>query len=218
LQKESGKMLTHRQVWGAIDGLAEKHGLSPSALAKRAGLDPTAFNPSKRKGPDGRERWPTTESISKVIAAVDGTIEEFMALLTGRKGMEKLLTTIPLIGFAKAGKGGYFDDAGFPVGTGWDEITVPGVKDLNAYALEISGDSMQPVYRQGDIIIVSPNATIRRGDRVVVRTKRGEVMAKILQRQTGKSVELASFNPEHETKVIATEDVVWIARIIWASQ
>jgi SOS-response transcriptional repressor LexA len=55
--------------------------------------------------------------------------------------------------------------------------------------LEITGDSMQPVYRQGDIIIVSPNANIRRADWVVVRTKRGEVMAKILQRQTPKTLE-----------------------------
>jgi phage repressor protein C with HTH and peptisase S24 domain len=211
-------MFTHKQLWSAIDALADKHGLSASGLAKKAGLDPTAFNPSKRHGPDGRERWPTTESVAKVLAAVGTSIDEFVILLAGRKGMEKMRTTIPLIGFAKAGKGGFFDDAGFPVGGSWDEITVPGVKDLNAYALEISGDSMQPVYRQGDIIIVSPNASVRRGDRVVVRTKRGEVMAKILQRQTSKAIELASFNPDHETKSIATEDVTWIARIIWASQ
>jgi phage repressor protein C with HTH and peptisase S24 domain len=211
-------MFTHKQLWNAIDALAEKHALSASGLAKRAGLDPTAFNPSKRIGPDGRERWPTTESVAKVLAAVGSNLDEFVILVQGRKGMEKMRTTIPQIGFAKAGKGGYFDDAGFPAGGSWDEITVPGVKDLNAYALEISGDSMQPVYRQGDIIIVSPNATVRRGDRVVVRTKRGEVMAKILQRQTSKAIELASFNPEHETKLVPTEDVMWIARIIWASQ
>ncbi len=211
-------MFTHKQLWTAIDALADKHGLSASGLAKKAGLDPTAFNPSKRHGPDGRERWPTTESVSKVLGAVGSNLDEFVILLAGRKGMEKMRTTIPLIGFAKAGKGGYFDDAGFPAGGSWDEITVPGVKDLNAYALEISGDSMQPVYRQGDIIIVSPNATVRRGDRVVVRTKRGEVMAKILQRQSSKAIELASFNPDHETKTIPTEDVLWIGRIIWASQ
>jgi phage repressor protein C with HTH and peptisase S24 domain len=211
-------MFTHKQLWNAIDGLADKHGLSASGLAKKAGLDPTAFNPSKRVGPDGRERWPTTESLSKVLASVGSSMDEFVIFLTGRKGMEKMRTTIPLIGFAKAGKGGYFDDAGFPAGGSWDEITVPGVKDLNAYALEISGDSMQPVYRQGDIIIVSPNATVRRGDRVVVKTKRGEVMAKILQRQTSKGIELTSFNPEHEPKQLATDEVMWIARIIWASQ
>ena len=43
-------------------------------------------------------------------------------------------------------------------------------------------------------------------------------MAKVLQRQTGKTIELASFNPEHELKIFPAEEVQWIARIIWASQ
>jgi len=211
-------MFTHKQIWGALDALAEKHGLSASGLAKKAGLDPTSFNPSKRLGPEGRERWPTTESIAKVLNAVGGNLDEFTAMVLGRKGAEKLNVTVPVIGMAKAGKGGFFDDAGFPVGGAFDEIAAPGVKDTNAYALEITGDSMLPVFRQGDIIIVSPNATVRKGDRVVVKTKRGEVMAKVLQRQTGKTIELASFNPDHELKVFPAEDVQWIARIVWASQ
>lgn len=211
-------MFTHKQIWGALDALAEKHGLSASGLAKKAGLDPTSFNPSKRLGPEGRERWPTTESIAKVLNAVGGNLDEFTAMVLGRKGAEKLNITVPVIGMAKAGKGGFFDDAGFPVGGAFDEIAAPGVKDTNAYALEITGDSMLPVFRQGDIIIVSPNATVRKGDRVVVKTKRGEVMAKVLQRQTGKTIELASFNPDHELKVFPAEDVQWIARIVWASQ
>ena len=57
-------MLTHDQIWNAIDRLAARAGLSPSALAKRAGLDPTTFNKSKRITPDGRERWPSTESVA----------------------------------------------------------------------------------------------------------------------------------------------------------
>lgn len=211
-------MFTHKQVWSALDGLAEKYGLSASGLAKKAGLDPTAFNPSKRHGPDGRERWPTTESVARVLTAIGSNIDEFVMLLQGRKNIEKMRTSLPIIGMAKAGKGGFFDEGGFPVGNGWEEVTVPGVKDLNAYALEITGDSMLPVYRQGDIIVVSPSATVRKGDRVVVRTKRGEVMAKILQRQTSKTIELASFNPEHETKVVPAEDVMWMGRIVWASQ
>ena len=62
-------MFTHQQVWNAIDVIAERSGLSASALAKRAGLDSTSFNKSKRIGPDGRQRWPTTESMAKVLAA-----------------------------------------------------------------------------------------------------------------------------------------------------
>jgi phage repressor protein C with HTH and peptisase S24 domain len=210
-------MFTHEQVWNAIDVIAERSGLSASALAKRAGLDSTSFNKSKRVGPDGRQRWPTTESMAKVLAATDTSVAEFTALLDGT-GAGRPERRIPLIGLVQAGSGGFFDDAGFPVGGAWEEISFPGVRDENAYAVEITGDSMEPVYRDGDIIIVSPNSTPRRGDRVVVRTKSGEVLAKILKRQTAQKVELASFNVQHETIVLPTKEVEWIGRIVWASQ
>ena len=211
-------MFTHKQVWGAIDAVAERYGFSASGLAKKAGLDPTSFNPSKRLGPDGRPRWPTMESINRVLDASSASVEEFMELLTARRGAPPRLKQIPLLGLAKAGKGGFFDDGGFPAGNGWEEIEVPGVTDAQAYALEITSDSMMPVYREGDIIVVSPSATIRKGDRVVVRTADGQVMAKVMQRQTAKTLELASFNVAHETKVLDMKDVDWMARIIWASQ
>ena len=101
---------------------------------------------------------------------------------------------MPLLGFAEAGAGGYFDDGGFPAGDGWDEIAFPAVDDEHAYALEVSGQSMEPAYRDGDVILVSPAAPIRRGDRVVVKTRDGEVMAKELKRSTAKSIELKSLN------------------------
>jgi phage repressor protein C with HTH and peptisase S24 domain len=211
-------MFTHKQVWTAIDTIAERYGFSASGLAKKSGLDPTSFNPSKRHGPDGRPRWPTTESIARVLDASGASVEEFMDLLSGRKGQLPRRRQIPLIGLVQAGKGGYFDDSGFPVGAAWDEIDAPGVVDQNAYALEITGDSMLPVYREGDIVIVSPNTSVRKGDRVIAKTRDGQVMAKILQRQTSRTVELASFNPAHESKTIDVKDVDWIARILWASQ
>jgi phage repressor protein C with HTH and peptisase S24 domain len=211
-------MFTHKQVWGAIDTIADRYGFSASGLAKKSGLDPTSFNPSKRNGPDGRPRWPTMESIARVLGASGASTEEFMDLLTSRKGSAPKLKQIPLLGLAKAGKGGFFDDSGFPSGNGWEEIEVPGVTDSAAYALEITGDSMQPVYREGDIIVVSPAATVRKGDRVVVRTSDGQVMAKVMQRQTARTLELASFNKDHDTKTLDMKEVDWMARIIWASQ
>jgi len=211
-------MFSHKQVWTAIDTIAERYGFSASGLAKKAGLDPTSFNPSKRHGPDGRPRWPTTESIARVLDASGASVEEFADLLTGKKGQPPRRKQIPLIGFAQAGKGGFFDDSGFPAGGSWDEIDVPGVTDQNAYALEITGESMLPVYREGDLIIASPNTSLRKGDRVVVKTRGGEVMAKILHRQTAKTIELASFNPEHPPKTYEMNDIDWVARIIWATQ
>jgi phage repressor protein C with HTH and peptisase S24 domain len=209
-------MLTHAQIWNAIDRLAERAQLSASGLAKRAGLDPTTFNRSKRVTPEGRSRWPSTESVAKILAATGTSVDTFVALITdGARGTTR---AVPLIGFAQAGAGGYFDDAGFPVGGGWDEIAFPAVEDAHAYALEIAGDSMHPAYRDGDRIVVSPGAPVRRGDRVVVRTREGEVMAKELKRRTGKTIELRSLNAEHPDRQFAAEDVLWMARIVWASQ
>lgn len=208
-------MLTHSQIWSAIDTLATRHGMTASGLARKAGLDPTTFNRSKRQGPDGRLRWPSTESLAKILQATNASLDEFMGLLTSRSDAAR---RIPLIGLAQAGDGGFFDDAGFPAGAGWDEIVFPNVVDENAYALEIAGDSMLPAYRDGDVVIVSPNSPVRRGDRVVVKTRDGEVLAKELKRRTAKTIELRSINPEHPDRSFEAKDVQWVARIVWAAQ
>jgi phage repressor protein C with HTH and peptisase S24 domain len=210
-------MLTHAQVWSAIDRLAARAGLSASGLAKRAGLDPTTFNKSKRITPQGRARWPSTESIAKALAATGTQFDAFVTLIEPASA-STAVKPVPLLGFAEAGSGGYFDEGGFPAGAGWDAIALPGVNDEHAYALKISGLSMEPAYRDGAIIVVSPAAPIHRGDRVVVRTKSGEVMAKKLERKTAKSIELKSLNAEHADRTLAMSDVLSIARILWASQ
>lgn len=209
--------LSHPRLWGAIDALAARHNLSVSGLAKAAGLDPTSFNKSKRVTTEGRPRWPSTESLARILDATGAGLDEFVALVGG-EGMSARANPVPLIGFAQAGNGGYFDDAGFPVGGGWDEVRLPDLKDENAYALEVAGDSMMPVYRDGDVIVVSPAASIRKGDRVVVKTIAGEVLAKVLARQSEKRIELLSLNPAFETRVLKPEEVLWMARIVWASQ
>jgi phage repressor protein C with HTH and peptisase S24 domain len=209
------RLLTHEQVWTALDRLAERNGISASALAKRSGLDPTTFNKSKRITSEGRERWPSTESVSKALAATNSTIEAFVQLIGDN---QQPVQSVPLIGFGQAGAGGHFDDSGFPTGKGWDEVALPSVNDEHAYALEISGDSMKPTYRDGDVIVVSPGTPIRRGDRVVVKTRGGEVMVKELKRRTAKALELQSLNPNHVDRTLAAGDVEWIARIVWASQ
>ena len=209
-------MLKHADIWAAIDRLAATANLSPSGLAKRAGLDATAFNKSKRVAADGRPRWPSTESIAKILAATGTDFNGLTDLIGdgaghGRRG-------IPVIGYARAGDAGYFDDAGYPAGSGWDEIAVPDIGDPNAYALAIQGDSMIPVFRDGATVIVSPAASIRRGDRVVARTREGEVMAKELTRRGALETRLKSLNPAHPDRCIAAADLAWIARIVWASQ
>ncbi|ANT49864.1 S24 family peptidase [Mesorhizobium amorphae] len=214
-------MLSHDRVWAAIDALAERYSLSASGLARRAGLDSTAFNKSKRLSSDGRPRWPSTESLAKIIEATGASLDEFTGLVEGRDktGVAPAQrSSVPLLGFAQAGAGGFFDDAGYPAGQGWDLVELPARATATSYALKVQGDSMLPLYRNGDVLIVEPGAATRKGDRVVVKTAAGEVMAKVLDRHTTKSIVLISLNPEHPDRDIPMRDVEWVARIVWASQ
>lgn len=209
-------MLSHGQIWSAIDAIAVRYGLTASGLAKKAGLDPTTFNKSKRVSADGRLRWPSTESLAKVLDATGASLDEFMMLVSkGTAASDG--RTIPLLGIAEAGSG-HFDDRGGPAGAAWDEVNFPDLPGNDVYALEVSGDSMLPLFRDGDILICSPSASIRRGDRVVVRTVAGEVMVKELKRRTAKLIELVSLNPDHPDRSIPAQDVAWVVRVMWASQ
>jgi phage repressor protein C with HTH and peptisase S24 domain len=212
-------MLSHNAIWDAIDAAARRHGLTPSGLAKVAGLDPTALNPSKRMSKDGRGRWPSTESLAKILEATGESFNDFIAMGGAFvQASSRPAPTLPLLGLAQAGAGGFFDPAGFPTGEGWDQVQLPQPNEPGVYALEVSGDSMLPLYRDGDRVVVSITEQVRRGDRVVVKTKDGEVMAKVLARQTANVIELHSLNPLHPPRLFDMNDVEWIARIIWASQ
>jgi phage repressor protein C with HTH and peptisase S24 domain len=212
----SPAVLTHAQIWAAIDALAALAGTSPSGLAKRAGLDPTTFNRSKRITADQRQRWPSTESVAKCLAATGVSLDQFVGLIApGPRGAGR---TMPLIGFAEAGEGRHFDERGFPDGDGWDEYGFPAAEDRNAYALEIAGDVLRPVFRDGTFIVVSPSAAIRRGDRVVVKLRSGEVIVRELARKTAKAIELRALGTVQPDRMLASEDYLWIARIVWASQ
>lgn len=209
--------LSHSQFWKAIDSLARHEGLSVSALARRAGLDATSFNPSKRFGPGQppRPRWPSTESLTRILTATGLSLGEFAAL--AHDAVERP-AAVPLLGMAQAGQDGYFDDAGLPVGDGWEQTDLPRPKD-SLLSLRIVGDSMDPLYREGDRIIVDREATeVRKGDRVVVRTTGGETLAKEIGALTAQVVTLASVNPAYDVRTLARNEIVWMGRILWVSQ
>jgi len=214
-------MLTHQDIWAALDALAQKFAMSPSAMARAAGLDPTTFNKSKRIGVDGKARWPSTESLSKVLGALGVSFEDFAAQAAkskaGRFGMDMGIN-IPLIDMSQAGQDGYFDTAGNPVGESWDEIRMPGLRDDHVFALQISDDAMTPALRAGDRVVVSPAAGIKHGDRVVVKLRSGEVVAKIFNSMSASALKLQTLNPKYPGRSIALKEIQWMARIVWISQ
>lgn len=212
-------MFTHAEVWHGIDQLARHHGLTPSGLARRAGLDPTTFNPSKRITKEDKPRWPSTESLAKILRATETPFSGFVAIMSGEDArIEPPSQRMRCTDLRQAHDARLFDDAGFPVGAAWDEIDFPNLEDPNAYAVEVHGNHMEPTYRDGDLLIVSPAASIRRHDRILMKPAKGDVVAGLLLRRTVQRIEVAPFAAEQDVTRIATGDVVWLARIVWASQ
>lgn len=212
-------MLTHRQIWGAIDALAALHRLTPSGLAKLAGLDPTSFNKSKRATAAGKARWPSTESIAKILEATGASLEDFVMLVTSHTSEVKTgLQPVALSGFSETGANGNIDPYRLSIDIDKSLTPFPGIECHDAYALEVSSDSMEPLYRKGDILIVSPNSEIRPDDRVLLKTRSGKILATTFEKRTAGAVELALFDTAHEKLVIDKDEIDWMVRIIWASQ
>jgi phage repressor protein C with HTH and peptisase S24 domain len=212
-------MFTHAQVWQGIDRLAKENGLSPSGLARRAGLDPTTFNPSKRVTKQKKTRWPSTESLAKVLTATGTPFQHFVALMTdGEEPPAPPGQRLSCIAIDQADRSGLFDQAGFPTGDDWDEIDFPSVDDRDAYALEVRGDALAPNHRDGDLLVVSPRAGIRRNDRVVAKTRAGEMIVGVLLRRTARRIELAPVGKAAEPRILDVDQVAWLARITWVSQ
>ena len=211
-------MLRHADIWQAIDQLARERGFSPSGLARKAGLDPTTFNKSKRVARDGRPRWPSTESIAKILEATGAGLADFVAYVGTVPSATGAVRRVPVVGLVQAGTPGLFDAAGHPTGNQWDELLFPEIADPHAYALAVSGASLEPIYRDGDTLIVSPAAGLRRNDRIAIRTNAGEVLIRLFLRRGSRKLEIATFEAPHVEQTIAVEDVTFFHRIVWASQ
>jgi phage repressor protein C with HTH and peptisase S24 domain len=210
-------MLTHAEIWNAIDTVAARSKLSASGLAKRAGLDPTTFNKSKRIAPDGRQRWPSTESVAKVLDATKTDLDTFTSILLGMRGPRPSRTT-PLMAFDAASRPDQFDSEGRPQGPGWDEVAFPTVGEEPSYAIEVTGGVGAPVYRDGDILLASPHVSIRRGDRVLVHMRNGKIMIMELRRRTPRAIDIAGLTPNAGEITVSAGEVSVLSRILWASQ
>jgi phage repressor protein C with HTH and peptisase S24 domain len=122
------------------------------------------------------------------------------------------------MGFNEAAQADHFDPSGYPIGTGWDVALVPGVAEEGAFVLEISGHQLAPIYRDGDRLVVSPSLEARRGDRVVVKTRSGDMRVMQLAQRSAQRLVLAALNPDQPGLTVDLSELVWMSRIVWASQ
>lgn len=214
-------MLNHQDIWAALDNLALKFSMSTSAMARQAGLDPTTFNKSKRQSADGKARWPSTESLAKVLNMLGVDFQDFAIITTkasAKKFGQSMGVNVPLVDLSQAGRDGFFNIEGQPIGDGWDAVRVPGVNDEHIFSVQISGDTMAPILRHGDRVLVAPDETIRRGDRILVKMRNGEILVRELNNINAKMADLGALNSGQPSRIVDLKDVMWISRIVWVSQ
>ncbi|SNY91902.1 Phage repressor protein C, contains Cro/C1-type HTH and peptisase s24 domains [Cohaesibacter sp. ES.047] len=209
-------MLSHEGIWKAIDGLAYRLNLSPSALARRSGLDPTSFNPSKRVKADGRPRWPSTESIAKILDATDTDLNDFLApiMTRERRSVETGSWSTRAIVAQKIPKQWpRFDKAVFS-----PEARTAGLKNSSLFVLEIAGDFLFPLYRDGDILLLANTQSYQPGDRVILQAQSSDLVAGEVIKVRKRSLSLITHPERESVQTFTLSNVEWVARIVWVSQ
>ena len=205
--------MKYEQVWEAVDKLAKLNGLSPSGLAKKAGLDATTFNKSKRTRPDGKKRWPSLDSLNKIIEVCDISFDEFFAL-SEDNDIEKNSHSIPYIEYSRLLD--HEDNISITSDkNSWQRIHFPDGHD-NLYALDINTDDFAPFYRCGTLLILSQESEIRCGDRIVVHTDNNIIIHEFVRR-TATTLELKDILSAEKLS-LKVENVRFVHRIVWASQ
>lgn len=205
--------MKYTQIWNAVDKLAKINGLSPSGLAKKAGLDSTTFNKSKRIRPDGKKRWPSLESINKITSVCNISFDDFYRLASDDDSIkeETNQNIIPLFEFSKLSK------RNSPSSESEATIRFPEIIG-NMFAVEIDSKIMQNIYDEGSVIIVADNAEIRRTDKVLITHKDGSVSLGKFTNRTASTLKIEDFcNNGLETSV-KISSIASIGRILWVSQ
>ncbi|MFE1598480.1 S24 family peptidase [Methylobacterium sp. ID0610] len=206
-------MLSHERIWLAIDHLAQRHGLTPSGLARRAGLDATSFNRSKRVAPDGRKRWPSTESLAKILRATGASLDEFLQLIEPRAIAPA--PVLPLIGSTALATSRQVGPDGLPALKGWEELDFPDLGTQKCFAIEVEGDGLMPLYHDGSVLVVCAAAPVRRGDRTLACLSDGTLLAGDLRRRTARAAEFAAIAPGEPERMLPAALIAWMARVMW---
>jgi phage repressor protein C with HTH and peptisase S24 domain len=215
--------LTHEWIWSAIDTLARRRGITASALARLAGLDPTAFNRSKRLTPEGRPRWPSTESIAKVLEATGTTLDEFATLeledsldIPIDEIGETEITGVPVVGSIRAAVVADWEPD-LTQRMAADGSIAPGASHRR-FAVSIADSSLEPAYSIGNVLVVSEAAEPRAGDRVLVKPAGMPVLPRLLVSASVRRIELGAFGHSGQRLALSRREVDWMARIVLVRQ
>ncbi|MGB1361051.1 MAG: S24 family peptidase [Alphaproteobacteria bacterium] len=211
-------MIQHDKMWEAIDAIAGINGLTPSGLAKKAGLDPTIFNKSKRISKDGRQRWPSTESIARILDVIGMSMGQFADLMQSNENLGA-------IGLPKTKLSSLQNVKSFISSTGHvrsnyrDENMESTDIDGKSFMVRINTHDYADVYNRGDTLIAKITSNVRKGDKVIVAVEEGDNIIATIQKISSHVISLKKIGEnELENPNIDLRKVKWIARIIWKAE
>jgi SOS-response transcriptional repressor LexA len=179
----------------------ETPGLTMKALSLKAGLNSAGVHSILKKG--------HTPSIENFLAICTALGVEPAYLLQDEQSR---VLSIPVVGMVSAGEGWV------PIEDGGHDPVEFELGAHDTVALQVRGNSMAPVYRDGDTLIChrqfGPHADNLIGLDCVIRTTDGSHYVKILQRgsRAGR-FNLRSYNSaENDIEDVA---LAWVAPVAW---
>lgn len=91
-------------------------------------------------------------------------------------------------------------------------VTVNDVKDPQAFALRVKGNSMAPRIEDGDVVVISPQHEVHNGDVCVVRVDGEDTLKKV--KFEGNYIHLIPLNPDFEPVTVKKKDVNFIWKVV----
>ena len=203
--------MQYEQIWDAIDKLAKQNGLSLSGLAKKSGLDPTIFNKSKRLRHDGKKRWPSLESLNKILTTCHTDFADFYLLAENKPIRQP--RTLPYIVLSSLSQPDFdrFDT------TVWETIDSPCFSE-NTYLVNLDSRSYEPLYNFGSTLVLEKRSEIRQKDRILILLKNGDVMIKEFLYRADNKITVCSLLKPARISELNISDIRLLNRIVWASQ
>lgn len=201
-------MFTHDDIWAAIDRLAEAHGLSPSGLARQAGLDATAFNRSKRISPNGKPRWPSTESLAKILDVTNSTMGDLLDLMDEKDIAPR---SIPLLSYAALRAGRMSSEKGKVA------LAIAYNVGENAFAVKVEDSRLAPLFRKDALLVADQVTRAKADDRVLFYLRKGGLKGGIVKSLQRRNYTIFLPNDNFEESVFPDDNIEWIARILWSS-
>ena len=208
-------IMKFEKIWDVIDKFALSNGMSPSALAKSIGLDATTFNKSKRLRADGKQRWPSLESINKILEVYNIELEDLYRFSVDARQSANALS-VPYISLSHLSQGSKAEVRHFDMAS-WKQVNLP-YSTNNIYAIDLDNSAYEPLYNFGATLVVAKDSEIRRGDRVIIITRNGETLIREFIRREENAIKVCTPYDKETFQYINLSDIKLLNRIIWASQ